>query len=82
MFAGAPAGIKADGDRTTLVVTSSNAPLNELLVYDDTAGALVQRVATGGGAVDAMTGDERRTNQAKQPSVRLSTVRDGCCSQS
>ena len=39
--------VAAAVDSAPLVVTSSNAPVNELLVYD-TSGALVQTVPTGG----------------------------------
>jgi hypothetical protein len=46
LLAGATAMAKADVGRT-LVVTSSNTSANDLLVYD-TAGSLVQTVATGG----------------------------------
>src|SRR5712672_3183409 len=47
LLLGAASTIKADHDDSTLVVTSSNAPANELLVYD-TTGALVQVVSTQG----------------------------------
>lgn len=48
LLVGAAAPIKADNENDrTLVVTSSNAATNELLVFG-TAGALIQRVATGG----------------------------------
>ena len=39
--------VAAAVDSDPLVVTSSNAPNNQLLVYD-TSGALVQTVSTGG----------------------------------
>jgi hypothetical protein len=46
LFAAAGVGLRAAGART-LVVTSSNEPANQLLVYD-TQGSLLQALPTGG----------------------------------
>ena len=43
----APTPVAAAADSVPLVVTSSNTPVNQLLVYD-TSGTLVQAVPTGG----------------------------------
>ena len=46
-FLGAATAVQASGSRTTLVVTASNAPQNQLLVYNS-AGQLLQTVSTQG----------------------------------
>lgn len=56
LLSGAVPMIRADQHERTLVVTSSNAPNNELLVYD-TRGALIQTVSTlGQGGVGGNAG--------------------------
>src|SRR5258708_28458618 len=56
LLAGAVGAVRAADDQETLVVTSSNASSNELLVYD-TRGALVQTVPTlGQGGVGGNSG--------------------------
>ena len=47
LFLGIAAGIASSQDRHGLVVTSSNTPANNLLVYN-TSNRLIQTVATGG----------------------------------
>jgi len=47
LLLGASSTIRADRDDRTVIVTSSNAAANQLLVFD-TEGALIQTVSTQG----------------------------------
>jgi hypothetical protein len=66
LFAGTAVTASAEGNQQVLVATASNTTTNQLLVYD-TAGRLIQTLATGGQGGQRQC---RRYRRAGEPAGR------------